>query len=72
MRVMSELSELVVDAIIFMVGALTMGFISLQEYMESWQRGYDDAKKIYSNWDRGYDDGFKDGFRCGLKEKNDE
>ena len=45
----------------FLAGALCEHLTSRP--MENWQRGYDDARKVYSNWNDGFDKGFRAGIR---------
>ena len=62
------MSGTIVDLIIFAGGMLTMGFIFLNDYMNAWEEGYKDAKRIYNNWDIG----FKQSFQSGVQYVIDE
>lgn len=57
----------IADFILFVGGMLSMGFILLPFYMRSWEQGYKDAQKIYSDWDMGFEQGFYSGAQEILK-----
>lgn len=58
----------IADMLLFAGGMLTMGFVMLPHYMESWREGYKTAEKIYSNWDLGFKQGFEAGVTATLQE----
>ena len=62
------MTNFIADLIIFASGMLTMGFVMLPHYMESWREGYKTAEKTYSNWDLGFKQGFEAGVTAILTE----
>jgi len=69
---MTEFIEFIADVLLFAGGMLTMGFVMLPHYMESWSEGYKTAEKIYSNWDLGFKQGFEAGIIATLQELEKE
>lgn len=65
---MTEFMEFIADMLLFAGGMLTMGFVMLPHYMESWCEGYKTAEKLYSNWDLGFKQGFEAGVTAALQE----
>lgn len=62
------MSGMIVDLIIFVCGMLAMGFITLNDYMNSWEEGYKAAKRIYNNWNIGFEQGFQAGLQYAINE----
>ena len=60
--------EFIADLLLFAGGMLTMGFVMLPDYMESWSEGYKAAEKIYSNWNLGFKQEFEAGVTATLQE----
>lgn len=65
---MTKFIEFIADMLLFAGGMLTMGFVMLPCYMESWREGYKTAEKTYSNWDLGFKQGFEAGVTATLQE----